>query len=371
MIDIKMNDAHNSFLNQWTKQQETINNLSLKSFKYESSITGGTSFLNTLRDVLITGSCAYFVIQGKMTIGIMMTITYILGQLSSAINQMINYSKTYQDSTLAYERMKDILQIENESSQYQSSEKEERNDLKLENLSFKYEGSSNPYVLRNVTTSIPLNKVTAIVGASGSGKTTLLKLLLAFYFPQKGDLIIEGKSIMSLNINNWRKRCGVVMQDGFIFSGTIISNIALSDNNPNMELVEFAARIACIDDFILHLPMKYHTKIGKIGVDLSGGQRQRILIARAVYKNPEFIFFDEATSSLDASNERAIVENLKSFYQNKTVVIIAHRLSTVRNADHIVVLDKGEIAEQGIHSVLISNKGKYYELVKNQLELGI
>ena len=370
MMELKINVAYHPFLSQWEKLQKEINRQSLKSLFYESGINTGNLSLATLRDTLITGICAWLVIQETMTFGIMMTITYILGQLSSAFGQMTSYGNTAQDAALAYKRMEDILNItdENNAGNYQLSPTV-ANGFTLEQVCFKYDGSFNPYVLKDVTLDIPLGKVTAIVGASGSGKTTLLKLLLAFYYPQQGNIFIDGKCMKQADVDSWRKRCGVVMQDGYIFSGTVAYNVALEDD-VDMERLRKAAQIACIDEFIERLPMKYHTKIGKAGMDLSGGQKQRILIARAVYKNPDFIFFDEATSSLDAENEKLIMNNLKQFFRNRTVVIIAHRLSTVRDADNIIVLDKGTVAEQGNHTTLTDKQGLYYHLVKNQLELG-
>jgi ATP-binding cassette subfamily B protein len=242
--------------------------------------------------------------------------------------------------------------------------------LKAEEVSFKYPGSFNPFVLKNISFDIPVNKITAIVGQSGSGKTTLLKLLLAYYTPAGGVIRINGTNLDDFNSESWREECGVVAQDGHIFSGTIAENISFSDRSPDFEKVKSAAAIACIDTFIHSLPMGYHTKVGNIGIPLSGGQKQRLLIARAVYRNPKFIFFDEATSSLDANNERLIMQNMQEFFKGKTVVIIAHRLSTVKNADQIVVLERGNIVEFGTHTGLTEIKGNYYHLVKNQLELG-
>lgn len=370
MMELKINVAHRPFLSQWEKLQKELNRQSLKSLFYESGISTGNLSLAILRDTLITGICAWFVIKDTMSIGIMMTVTYILGQLSAAFSQISSFGNTAQDAALAYKRMEDILNVtdENEGRNCQLPSTV-GNGFILEHVSFKYDGSFNPYVLKDVTIDIPLGKVTAVVGASGSGKTTLLKLLLAFYYPQKGNISIDGKCMRQVDVDSWRKRCGVVMQEGYIFSSSVANNIALEDDI-DMERLKRAAQIACIDEFIERLPMKYHTKIGKAGMDLSGGQKQRILIARAVYKNPDFIFFDEATSSLDAENERLIMDNLKQFYQNRTVVIIAHRLSTVKDADNIIVLDKGCVAEQGNHSTLTEKQGLYYHLVKNQLELG-
>ena len=370
MMELKINVSHHPFLSRWEKLQKELNRQSLKSLFYESGISTGNLSLATLRDTLITGICARLVIQGTMSVGVMMTITYILGQLSSTFGQMTSYGNTAQDAALAYKRMEDILNVTDENETKNSRLPSTlHNGFTLEHVSFKYEGSFNPYVLKDVTLDIPLGKVTAIVGASGSGKTTLLKLLLSFYYPQEGNIYIDGKCMNQVDVDSWRKRCGVVMQDGYIFSGSVAYNVALEDEVDTNRLNK-AAQIACIDEFIERLLMKYHTKIGKAGMDLSGGQKQRILIARAVYKNPDFIFFDEATSSLDAENERIIMDNLKQFYQNRTVIIIAHRLSTVKDADNIIVLDKGCVAEQGSHTALTEKQGLYYHLVKNQLELG-
>lgn len=370
MLELKINVAHHPFLSRWEKLQKELNKQSLKSLFYESGISTGNLSLATLRDTMITGICAWLVIQDTMSVGMMMTVTYILGQLSSAFGQMTSYGNTAQDAALAYKRMEDILNETDENDARNNRlPSTVHNGFTLEHVSFKYDGSFNPYVLKDVNIDIPLGKVTAIVGASGSGKTTLLKLLLSFYYPQEGNIYIDGMCMNRVDVDSWRTRCGVVMQDGYIFSGSVAYNVALEDNI-DTERLKKAAQIACIDGFIERLPMKYHTKIGKAGMDLSGGQKQRILIARAVYKNPDFIFFDEATSSLDAENERVIMDNLKQFYRNRTVVIIAHRLSTVKDADNIIVLDKGCIAEQGNHTVLTEKQGLYYHLVKNQLELG-
>ena len=370
MLELKINVAHHPFLSRWEKLQKELNKQSLKSLFYESGISTGNLSLATLRDTMITGICAWLVIQETMSVGVMMTITYILGQLSSAFGQMTSYGNTAQDAALAYKRMEDILNETDENDARNNRlPSTVHNGFTLEHVSFKYDGSFNPYVLKDVNIDIPLGKVTAIVGASGSGKTTLLKLLLSFYYPQEGNIYIDGMCMNRVDVDSWRTRCGVVMQDGYIFSGSVAYNMALEDDI-DTERLKKAAQIACIDEFIERLPMKYHTKIGKAGMDLSGGQKQRILIARAVYKNPDFIFFDEATSSLDAENERVIMDNLKQFYQDRTVVIIAHRLSTVKDADNIIVLDKGCVAEQGNHRVLTEKQGLYYHLVKNQLELG-
>lgn len=373
MIEIKTNTAHDLYLSKWEDSQVEINRLSIKYLFLSYYLDNGTVFLNVLRDIIITGLCAYMVITGQLTLGIMMTITYILGQLSGTMNQVTNFAKNFQDSKLAYDRIEEIQKQPDENDDRNINihpSVKLKNGFSLRNISFKYEGTFNPYVLKNITLDIPVGKVTAIVGASGSGKTTLLKLLLAFYYPQEGDIYLDNLKMSEINTDDWHRRCGVVMQDGYIFSGTIAHNIALSEKQPDKKRLSEAARVACISDFIERLPMKYDTKIGKSGIDLSGGEKQRILIARAVYKNPEFIFFDEATSSLDANNEKAIMKNLKEFYKGKTVVIVAHRLSTVKDADNIIVLDRGNMVEDGNHVMLTRMQGIYYNLVKNQLELG-
>ena len=373
MVEIKTNSSDERFLEKWKKTQTEINRLSLKNLYLEYYLNIGTAFLNVLRDIIMTGSCAYLVINNQMTIGTMMTISYILGQLSGSVNQVVSFLKSFQDSKLAYDRIGEILKVKDENEGRNISYPEAytfRKGFVFDHVSFKYDGIFNPFVLNDLKLHIPCGKVTAIVGASGSGKTTLLKQLLAFYYPQKGDIYMDGTKMSEINTLSWHKKCGVVMQDGYIFSDTIGRNIALADEKPDTDRLTNAARIACIDDFINQLPLKYNTKIGKSGVDLSGGQKQRILIARAVYKDSDFLFFDEATSTLDASNEKQIMNNLKDFYNGKTVVIIAHRLSTVKDADNILVLDKGYLVEEGTHRELVQRKGIYYELVKNQLELG-
>lgn len=374
MMEIKTNTAQNLFLQKWEKVQHKINDIQIKNLYIEYFLSSGTTLTNVLRDIIITGGCAYLVIQGNLTLGVMMTITYILGHLSGTVTQTTLFVKSFQDSQIAYERIEEVQKIPEEDVDKLMRIPKELvfgDGFLLEHLSFKYAGSHSPYVLNDINAQIPLHQVTAIVGASGSGKTTLLKLLLSFYYPQKGNLLLNGSKISSFHSAEWHQRCGVVMQDGLIFSDTIAGNIALADEKPDLDKLRIAAKIACIDDFIDQLPMKYNTKIGNSGLGLSGGQRQRILIARAVYRNPEFVFLDEATSSLDANNELQIMNNLKKFYQGRTVVIIAHRLSTVREADNILVLDKGHLVEQGNHKVLSEKRGLYYHLIKNQLELGV
>lgn len=371
MTEIKINSAQASRISKWEKIQHALNAVTLRSLFTSLRLSTGTSFLSKLSDIIVMIGCAYFVIQEEMTIGIMMTILYILGQLSGATSSIIGFITSAQETKLALDRIDDIYQRPDEDNERKTAPPVPlRQGLRLSGVSFKYPGSFNPFVLHHVDLTIPAGKVTAIVGASGSGKTTLMKLLLSFYYPQQGEIFLDDDKLSGINAEAWRRNCGVVMQDGYIFSGTIAENIALADEQPDMERVRKAAEIACLNDFVESIPMQYNTKIGKAGMGLSGGQTQRILIARAVYENPDFIFFDEATSSLDAHNERQIMQNLSSFYQGKTVIIIAHRLSTVSNADNIIFMDNGRIVEQGDHETLTMAKGAYYKLIKNQLELG-
>jgi ATP-binding cassette subfamily B protein len=371
MPEIKINNAHHNKISQWEQLQDRLNLINIKALFLNYYQLIGSNFFNRIKDIFITGVCAYFVIQGKMTIGVMLTIGYLLGQLGRPIETIINVIRGLQDAQLSISRLYDILRLgeENEGKNYFLTNSPSY-QIYLNNVSFKYEGSFNPLVLENISMTIPIGKVTAIVGSSGSGKTTLMKLLLAIYPPTQGSVHLDYKDLSQIFPDSWRDKCGVVLQDGFIYSGTYAENIALADAVPDIEKIAEAAKTACIHDFINSLPMKYNTKIGKSGVNLSGGQKQRLLIARAVYKNPEFLFFDEATSSLDANNEMQILNNLQSFFKGRTVLVIAHRLSTVKNADQIIVLEKGRIVECANHDELIKAKGRYFELVKNQLELG-
>jgi ATP-binding cassette subfamily B protein len=307
-----------------------------------------------------------------MTLGTLLSVSYIMGQLSGPILSIINNIRDSQDADISNRRVEDVYSIANESEAGSIKNNNiDAGDLILEKGSFKYPGSFNPFVLNNVSFSIPKNRVTAIVGASGSGKTTLMKLMLSYYNSTKGEIYLNRTALSSLESNEWRKNCGVVLQDGNIFSGSIAYNIALLEEKEiDNERLKLAIQTACIEEFINGLPMGLNTKIGNIGMQLSGGQKQRILIARAVYKDPSYVFFDEATSSLDANNERKIMDNLDLFFKGRTVLVIAHRLSTVKNADQIIVMENGRIIETGTHSDLISKKAQYFSLVKNQLELG-
>jgi ATP-binding cassette subfamily B protein len=306
-----------------------------------------------------------------MSLGAMLAVQYIIGQLNSPVEQFMSFIYSLQDVKISLERINEIHEGKNEeSSENQVSEFNSVKSIALTNVDFKYDPHALNKTLTDVSFDIPEGKVTAIVGASGSGKTTLIKLMLGYYSVISGSISIAGRNINEYNLKWWRRHCGVVMQDGVIFSESIARNIAVDDGDIDVERLENAARIANIHDYVMSLPLKYNTQIGRDGVGLSQGQKQRILIARAVYKNPDFIFLDEATNALDAKNERAIVENLNEFYKGRTVVVVAHRLSTVKNADQIIVLDSGKVVESGNHTTLIEKKGAYYNLVKNQLELG-
>ncbi|MNX61223.1 Multidrug resistance ABC transporter ATP-binding/permease protein BmrA [compost metagenome] len=300
----------------------------------------------------------------------MLSVSYIIGQLNAPISQFLTFVYSLQDARISLERLSEIHNKEDEEPRNSDRLKDlpENHELRLEEVSFQYPGNQSP-VLKNLNLTIPENKITAIVGASGSGKTTLMKLLLRFYEPKTGKILIGDSDLESFTQRAWRERCGSVMQEGFIFNDTIANNIAVSEERIDKFKLKKAVEIANIQEFIEGLPLSYNTKIGAEGVGLSGGQKQRLFIARAVYKNPDFLFFDEATSALDANNERTIMENLDLFFEGRTAVIIAHRLSTVKNADQIIVMDKGEIIEMGTHSELLAKKGNYHHLVKNQLEL--
>ena len=307
-----------------------------------------------------------------MTLGMMLAVSYILGQLNSPIEQMINFMHVTQDAKISMERLGEIHKEENEEKEDLGEMiiMPESKTLEIRNLSFQYEGPHSRKVLDGVNLKIPADSVTAIVGVSGSGKTTLIKLMLAFYPPVEGEIRVGDTTLQSLSQQIWRRRCGVVMQDGYIFADTIARNISLGEEYVDPDRLLEAVKMANIKEYIESLPVGYNTKLGTGGQSLSGGEKQRILIARAIYKQPEFLFIDEGTSSLDAENEKVIIDNLQDFFRGRTVVVVAHRLSTVKNANQIVVLDKGKIAEIGKHNELIAKKGKYYELVKNQLELG-
>jgi len=372
MQEIKLNNCEKQKRWEWEGIQARLFKVNMASLSLNQYQQAGGVFINEVKNVIITFIAAKSVIEGNMTLGMMLAVQYILGQLNSPINQMITFLQTTQDAKISLERLGEIHNRENEESEEEPKIDilPEQRNLNIDDLFFQYEGPHSPFVLDEVNLEIPEKKITAIVGTSGSGKTTLIKLLLGFYNPTKGKIKLGDLYLNNVSNRIWRDKCGVVMQDGFIFSDSIANNIAVSDEYPDRQRLLHAVKVANIQEFIETLPLGYNTKIGQNGVGLSQGQKQRILIARAVYKNPEFIFLDEATNALDANNERVIMENLDQFFKGKTVVVVAHRLSTVKNADQIIVLEKGKIVEKGTHKELSKKKGAYYELVKNQLELG-
>jgi len=370
--DIKLYHAERQKRWEWENIQGSLFKVNIKSLALTQYQEAGGVFINETKNILITFLAATSVIHGDMTLGMMLAVSYILGQLNSPIEQMINFMHVTQDAKISMERLGEIHKEENEEKEDLGEMiiMPESKTLDIQNLSFQYEGPHSRKVLDGVNLKILSDSVTAIVGVSGSGKTTLVKLLLAFYPPVEGEIRIGDTNLQSLSQQAWRRRCGVVMQDGYIFADTIARNISLGDEYVDPDRLLEAVRMANIKEYIESLPVGYNTKVGTGGQSLSGGEKQRILIARAIYKQPEFLFIDEGTSSLDAENEKVIIDNLQDFFRGRTAVVVAHRLSTVKNADQIVVLDKGKIVEIGKHDELIARKGNYYELVKNQLELG-
>lgn len=371
MQEIKLQDCERRRRFEWEDTQADLFEVQMKSLKLQQAQEAGSIFINEIKNILITVFAATAVINGELSLGAMLAIQYIVGQLNTPIAQFMQFVYSLQDVKISLERINEIHNGKNEESESRVvKEFTGEKSILLKGVNFKYDRHALKNTLEDMSIEIPAGKVTAIVGASGSGKTTLVKLMLGYYSVTEGTLKITGQNIEDYNLKWWRKQCGVVMQDGVIFSESIERNIAVDDEPIDATRLEQAARIANIHDYIMSLPLRYETKIGPDGIGLSQGQRQRILIARAVYKNPSFIFLDEATNALDAKNERTIVENLDKFYKGKTVVIVAHRLSTVRNADQIIVLDSGKVVETGNHDNLIIKRGYYYNLIKNQLELG-
>jgi ATP-binding cassette subfamily B protein len=370
MQEIKLHNAERSKRWNWEHIQVKLFKIQLSSLRLEQLQTNGANFINELKNIIISFLTAKLVIEGQLTLGMMLSVSYIIGQLNAPIAQFLGFIYSLQDAKISLERLSEIHNKEDEEPVLENlaNELPENKMLTLDRVSFRYTGSASN-VLDNISLTIPENKITAIVGASGSGKTTLMKLLLRFYEPIEGKLKIGESELNTIRQYTWRAHCGSVMQDGFLFSDTIANNIAVADEYIDKTKLKKAAHIANIRDFVDSLPLNFNTKIGAEGIGISGGQKQRILIARAVYKTPDFIFFDEATSALDANNEKVIMENLNDFFQGRTAVVIAHRLSTVKNADQIIVLDHGKIIEQGTHIELIELKGSYFHLVKNQLEL--
>lgn len=371
MQEIKLNNCETEKRWQWERIQVKLFKISIKGLALGQYQQMGSVFFNQTTNIIISFLAARAVVTGDMTLGMMTSLTYIVGQLTSPIEQFIDFARSFQDAKISLERLSEIHQKEDEEDtlSMKLNVLPENKTLTLENIKFSYDGADRDYVLEDINLVIPQKKVTAIMGASGSGKTTLIKLLLGFYEPNQGTVKVGEVPLKNMNHHVWRARTGSVMQDGFIFSDTIARNIAVGVEVIDKERLLHAVTVANIQDFIDSLPLGYNTKIGMEGNGVSQGQRQRILIARAVYKNPKFIFLDEATNALDANNEKEIMEHLHKFYEGKTVVV-AHRLSTVKDADNIIVLDKGHIAEEGTHQELTARQGIYYQLVKNQLELG-
>lgn len=370
MQEIKLHNAERPKRWAWERLQASLFKVSIAGLKLEQYQQVGSGLINESKNILITGVAALLVINGELTLGMMLAITYIVGQLNSPILLLINFVREVQDARISLERLSEIHARKDEVALDAGKRQhlDTPGDLVLEKVNFRYTGSPK-MILRDLDLVIPVNKVTAIVGSSGSGKTTLLKMLLKFYEPRSGTISVGGTDLNHLNQRTWRNACGVVMQEGHIFNDTIARNIAIGSENIDRERLLEALDVANIREFVDSLPLSYNTKIGMEGVGLSTGQKQRLLIARAVYKNPAYLFFDEATSSLDANNEKTIMGKLDRFFRNRTAVVIAHRLSTVKNADQIIVLEAGHIVESGTHTELTAARGRYFELVKNQLDL--
>ena len=370
MQEIKLHNAERTKRWGWENLQVKLFKIHIKSLRLEQLQSNGSAIINELKNIIISFYSAKLVIDGNISLGMMLSISYIIGQLNAPISQFLSFIYSYQDAKISVERLSEIHNKEDEepAGSEQLHFLPEQHTLQLEKVSFRYPGMQDT-VLNELDLTIPANKITAIVGSSGSGKTTLMKMLLRFYEPSTGNLMLDKTPLNSISQHTWRAQCGSVMQEGYIFSDTIANNIAVGEEIVDKKKLLHAVKVANIQEFIESLPLSYNTKIGGEGMGISGGQKQRILIARAVYKNPEFLFFDEATSALDAKNEKVIMENLNEFFKGKTTVIIAHRLSTVQHADQIIVLEKGLIVEIGNHQSLIELKGIYFNLVKNQLQL--
>ena len=370
MQEIKMHNAEKQMRWGWEFMQVKLFKIQIRALSLEQWQTVGANFINQMKDIFVSFLAAKLVLDGNLTLGMMLAVQYIIGQLNGPLIQLMDFVKQLQDAKISLERLGEIHDKEDEERPgIQTAAEIPEQDIVLNNVSFRYTGAGAP-VFEHLSLSIPHRKTTAIVGASGSGKTTLLKLLLKFYGPGEGEVKIGNVQLQNISARYWRDQCGVVMQEGYVFNDTIAKNIAVGADDINRQQLRKAVDVACIKDFVESLPLSYNSKIGNEGIGISGGQKQRLFIARAVYKSPEFIFFDEATSALDANTEKAIMGNLEQFLKGKTAVIIAHRLSTVKNADKIIVLDKGKVVEEGSHDELVSLRQEYYRLVKNQLELG-
>lgn len=371
MQEIKLSGSERQKRWEWELIQAKLFKFKTKSLTLNQYQQGGAMFISQAKNILITFLSVKSVVHGDMTLGGMMAIQYIVGQIGNPVEQILAFIQSYQDAKISLERLNEIHHLEDEdvSIPYSTHVLPENKTLELKNLSFTYPGAGNEPALDNINLIIPEGKVTAIVGMSGSGKTTVLNLLLRFFEPSTGELKVGGTALKNISFNVWRKNCGTVMQDGFVFSDTIANNITIGDDHPDLSRLQNAIKMANLEDYIDTLPFGIQTKIGSSGNGLSQGQKQRLLIARAIYKNPNYLFFDEATNALDSNNEQIIMNNLQQLFQRRTVVIVAHRLSTVINADNIVVMKKGRIIEQGNHAELIANKNEYFGLIKNQIGL--
>lgn len=371
MQEIKLQGSQLKRRWKWAEVQARLFRVQMAGLALGQYQEAGALFINQLKDIIITVLAASAVIAGELTLGMMLAVQYITGQLNAPLQQLVSFVRAAQDAKISLERLGDIHQEADEVAEDSLLPNTDalRGDLVLDRVRFRYNPLYDP-VLDGISLTIPQGKVTAIVGASGSGKTTLLKLLLGFYAPEQGSIKVNGLPLGQLDMDHWRRQCGVVMQDGFVFSDNIANNIAESDDSPDFVRLQHAVHTANIAEYVDALPLGFQTMIGARGNGLSQGQRQRLLIARAVYKDPLFLFFDEATNALDANNERVIVERLDAFLAGRTAVVVAHRLSTVKHADKIIVLDRGTVAEEGTHEELAARRGIYYTLVKNQLELG-
>lgn len=372
MQDIKLSNSEKQKRWEWEHVQARLFKFKVESLALTQTQSAGAMFINQAKNILITFLSVKAVISGDLTIGGMMAVQYLVGQISNPVSELLGFIQSYQDARISLERLNEIHEMDDEESKNKiySSLLPENKSITFRNITFRYPGAGNDAIIEDVNLYIPEGKTTAIVGMSGSGKTSLLKLLLRFYEPEKGDISVGGTRLDQISFSSWRNNCGTVMQDGYVFSDTVAGNIAVGDESPNYSKLQHAIKVANIGDFISELPLGINTRIGSGGSGISQGQKQRLFIARAVYKDPHYLFFDEATNALDANNERIIMNNLLEFFKGRTVVIIAHRLSTVSKADNIVVLDKGRIIEQGTHKDLSLTKGEYYNLVKNQLEFG-
>ncbi|MGE8514770.1 MAG: peptidase domain-containing ABC transporter [Chryseobacterium culicis] len=370
MQEIKMHNAEKKKRWDWEGLQAKLFDIRIESLSLEQWQSVGGNFINQMKDILVSFLSAKLVLDGSLTLGMMLSVQYIVGQLNSPLLQLIDFIKQSQDAKISLERLGEIHEKEDEEIADEKYVTEiPKKDIEIKDISFRYVGTKQ-YVFKNLNLVIPYQKTTAIVGASGSGKTTLLKLIMKFYEPETGEIKIDNTDLKNISPRFWREHCGVVMQDGYVFNDSIEENIAVGEENIDQKKLLKAVEIANIKDFIEELPLGYNTRIGNEGIGISGGQKQRLFIARAIYKSPEYIFFDEATSALDANNERIIMRNLEQFFKGRTAIVIAHRLSTVKNADKIIVLDKGCVVEEGNHAELVAKRGEYYRLVKNQLELG-